>query len=74
MGNAVGVSAGDKPDTPGGGRCLAYWRRLRTQRRAGARPGPPTGRYSFTASAKYCSYTSSALLVLVTTSSTGASG
>ncbi len=29
--------------------------------------------YSFAASAKYCSYTSSAVLALVTTSSTGAS-
>ena len=35
---------------------------------------PPDLRYSFTASAKYCLYTSSAVLALVTTSSTGASG
>ena len=42
--------------------------------RTAALTPPDAARYSFTASAKYCSYTSSASLALVTTSSTGASG
>ncbi len=57
--------------------CATQMPRYHRRERWGQNRSPdPTEepRYSFTASAKYCSYTSSALLALVTTSSTGASG